>query len=188
MRSFCTAIACFLYDFILQSVCVILWNALETKTTLLGQNIQKTKQVSCGYQVSDSKVKSKPYSSWIIPYLHLRFLFEFWSKNFSVSEKSFFCLSAVGLEESRHSVDPGGKQLNMSFPEMAFSYYCLDLCDTCCPLWWKSVPAWQIPRSLVFTWIELFHTNHIWNSLLFLCFLFLSCPQKLQHLGLWIKV
>lgn len=50
MRAFCTAIACFLCYFILQSICLInLWNALENTTSLLGWDIQKPKQVSGGY-------------------------------------------------------------------------------------------------------------------------------------------
>lgn len=66
---------CFMCDFTPQPVYLInLWNALETKTSLLGQDSQKPNQLSDCYQGSDCKVNNKHSTSWaLFPGSCLRF-------------------------------------------------------------------------------------------------------------------
>lgn len=115
MRAFSSV--CFMCDFTPQPIYLInLWNALETKTSLLGQNSQN--QLSDCYQGSDCKVNNKHSTSWaLFPGSCLRFKVII---SVDLKKKKRFLFKCYGREESMYSVDPGGKSLIMGFPEMVF--------------------------------------------------------------------
>lgn len=82
------------------------------------QNIQKTKQVFGGYQGSHCEVSLSAlrFFFFFLPgsCLRLKIRISVYLKN------AVLCLSAMRLQESRHSVDPGGNPLMLGFPEMVF--------------------------------------------------------------------
>lgn len=137
------------------------------------QNIWKTEQVSGGYQGSYCEVNNKPCSSWIFFFspgscLRLKIRISVYLK------KAVLCLSAMGLEESRHSVDPGGNPLMLGFPEMAFFLLPFR------PVWHSLSTVMKVSSSMPDPQEPGVYVNRVasYNSYLkFLLFLF---PQKLQ--------
>lgn len=132
-------------------------------------------------------VNSKPCSSWIPPTSPgccLRF-----KVRISVYlKKGGFCLSAMGLEESRHSVDPRGKPLMMGFPEMVFFLLPFR------PVWHSLSAMMKVSSSMPDPQEPCVYMNRVVSYNSYLKFFivwwwfFFPFPQKLQQLVIWIKV